>query len=226
MALYQSRTRRVILNYPSFIELEYAKEHAVSANDSDEDKFSECIPRYFIKNFVTKEKSKIFDPFLGHGTTAFVAEECGHIPYGIEADQERFEWAAGQLEYWQNIKCDDALFMNDLGFPKMDLCITSPPFMAANHNWNPLYGGDPDYKGYTQYLKKMTAIFAALKLRMERGSHIIVHTDNIEGKVFTPLVRDFSILISENFAPKGETIIKFKNAPEDYPLTRCLIFKN
>lgn len=213
------------MDYPSFIELEYAQENAVDANDSDEDKFPECIPRYFIKNF-TKPKSKIFDPFMGHGTTAFVTEELGHIPYGIEADDERFQWVAGQLEHWQNIKCADALDMNDLALPKMDICITSPPFMPANHTWNPLYDGDPDYRGYAQYLKKMAAIFGALKIRMKRGSHVIVHVDNIHGKVFTPLVRDFSILMSESFSPKGETVIKFKNAPKDYPLTRCLIFKN
>lgn len=213
------------LDYPSFIELEYAQENAVSVRDSDEDKFPECIPRYFIENFA-KPKSKIFDPFMGHGTTAFVAEELRHIPHGIEADDERHAWAAGQLEHWNNIHCADALCMNDLGFPKMDLCITSPPFMPANHQWNPLYGGDPNYKGYAQYLKKMANIFAELKTLMKRGSHVIVHVDNIEGKVFTPLVRDVSILISESFTPKGETIIQFKNAPKDYSLTRCLIFKN
>lgn len=213
------------LDYPSYIELEYAQENGVSKNDSSEDKFPECIPRYFIEHFISKQKAKIFDPFMGHGTTAFVAEECGHVPYGIEADDERHEWAAGQIEHWNNIKCTDALSMNDLGFPKMDLCITSPPFMPANHGWNPLYGGDPEFKGYAQYLKKMAYIFAELKLRMKKGANVIVHVDNIHGKTFTPLVRDFSILISQSFTPKGETIIKFKNAPEDYPLTRCLIFK-
>ena len=213
------------MDYPNFIELPFVHENPVNHQDSDEDKYPESLPRYFIEHF-TEEKARVFDPFIGHGTTAFVAEELGRIPYGIEADKERFQWCAGQLEHWQNIRHGDAGDIQEFTFPKMDFCITSPPFMAITHQWNPLYSGDPNYHGYDVYLQKLSEIFTAIKPIMKRGSHLVVHVDNIAGKQFTPLVRDFSICISESFRPVGETIVKWTNAPENYPYTRVLIFKN
>ena len=214
------------MNYPALIQLPFMRENAVAPKDSDQDKYPESFPRYFIEHF-TKKKDKVFDPFMGHGTTAFVCEELGRIPYGIEADPERHEWAAGQCAHWQNIRCGDAGDAGEMGFPKMDFCVTSPPFMAINHAWNPLYCGDKIYAGYGRYLARMAEIFAGLKPLMKRGAHVVVHADNVSGKTaYTPLVRDFSLLISESFKPVGETIIEWQNAPEDYPLTHALIFKN
>jgi len=214
------------VDYPAYIQLPFLRENPVSPHDSDEDKYPESMPRYFMTHF-TREKDKVFDPFMGHGTTAFVAEELGRIPYGIEADPERHEWTAGQCAHWQNIRCGDAGDAKRMDFPKMDFCITSPPFMAKNHGWNPLYCGDQIYAGYDRYLLRMAEIFAGLKSVMKKGAHIVVHADNVRGKmVYTPLVRDLSIVIAESFKPVGETIIKWEHAPEDYPLSHALIFKN
>lgn len=212
------------MNYPQYIELDFLHEFAVSESDTDEDKYPDTIPRYFIE-LLSEKGNKVFDPFLGHGTTAFIAESMSRIPYGIEADEERYQWTAGQIENWSNIRHADAQDMAMLGLPKMDLCVTSPPFMAITHKWNPLVGGDKAFSGYDEYLKKMTTIFSHMKSVMKRGSHVVVHVDNVPGRVFTPLVRDFSICISESFKPVGETIIKFKNPPSDYLFSRCLIFK-
>lgn len=210
---------------PSYIELPFKRENYVSSNDSDEDKYPESFPRYFI-DLLTKEGEKVFDPFLGHGTTAIVTEEMNRIPFGIEVDEERFDWSIGMIEQWQNVRCSDALDMLELGFPKMDFCVTSPPFMAVNHTWNPLYEGDPAFATYKDYLEKMSLIFEKLKNLMKKNAYIAVHSDNVHQHVFTPLVRDMSICISEHFKPCGEVLIKWQNAPEEYPNTQCLIFKN
>lgn len=212
-------------SFPPIIELPFNRENPVSAEDSDEDKFPESFPRYFIQNY-SKTGDKVFDPFIGHGTTAIVAEELGRIPYGIEADDLRYEFCENMAENWRNLRCCDALDMCDQGFPKMDFCVTSPPFMAINHTWNPLYEGDPAFGSYHDYLRKMEAIFKELRVLMKKNALVVVHADNVEGRIFTPLVRDFSVSISEHFKPVGEIIIQWQNAPADYPLTHALIFKN
>lgn len=210
---------------PPFIQLPFKRENPVSDEDSDEDKFPESFPRYFIQN-LTKQGDKVFDPFIGHGTTAIVAEELGRIPYGIEADDLRYEFCEGLIENWENLRCCDALEMNTQKFPKMDFCVTSPPFMAINHNWNPLYEGDPAFGSYHDYLRKMDAIFKELKSVMKKNALIVVHADNVEGRVFTPLVRDFSVLISEHIKPVGEMVIEWEKPMENYPISRALIFRN
>lgn len=213
-------------SYPEFIELAFKRENPVSGDDSDIDKFPESLPRYFLTHF-TKEKAKVFDPFSGHGTTAFVAEEMGRIPYGIEADRGRYEWSAGQLAHWQNMRHDDAANMLEQGFPKMDFCITSPPYMMMDDAWNPLCpNGDKRYGGYAGYLKRLHYIFSLMPQIMKKNALVVVQCDNIQGKVYTPLVSGFSAAISESLTPVGETIVKWKKAPEGYPLTHCLLFRN
>ena len=210
---------------PALITLPFKREHGVSPLDSEEDKFPESLPRYFIKNY-SKAGDKIFDPFMGHGTTAFVAEELSRIPYGIEADDERHEWCAAQIKNWNNIFNIDAFDIDTLSLPKMDLCVTSPPFMALNHQWNPLFGGDKAFNGYDKYLERLDQIFSKLPTLMKKSAPIIVHADNIREKIFTPLVRDFSLILSEYFKPAGEVVILWENALENYPFSQCLVFKN
>lgn len=211
---------------PEMVTLPFTQENKVSPADSDEDKFPESLPRYFIEN-CTKPGQRVLDPFIGHGTTALVAEDMGRIPYGMEADGARYEFTAGQLEHWRNIRHDDAIAIGDQGFPKMDFCITSPPYMPAHHKWNPLYGGDPSHAGYDLYLRRMGDIFANLAPLMKRGAFVVVQADNLyHGRYFTPLPRDLSSVISQTFKPVQDMIIQWeKGDPSGRPYTQCLVFK-
>ena len=212
------------MNFPAFIELPFKIEHHGPKGIDYSDKYPESLVRYFLKNH-TKKKDKVFDPFLGFGTTAFVAEETGRVPYGIEASGERFEWAAGQLNHWQNIKHGDSANISVFGFPKMDFCITSPPYMPCHHKWNPLYGGNPKYAGYDAYLKRMGFIFEKVAALMKRNALIVAQVDNLTGRRYTPLVRDISNNISKSLRPEAEMIVRWKNPKPDYPHTHCLVFK-
>lgn len=167
----------------------------------------------------------MLDPFIGFGTTAFICEAMGRVPYGVEADGERFEWTAGQIEHWQNIRHGDSADIAVFDFPKMDFCITSPPFMPITDQWNPLYGGAPEHAGYDAYLKRMEYIFVQVAAQMKRGALVAVHADNINAKRFTPLVRDMSQAISKSLRPEADIIVQWDDAPDDYTYTHCLIFK-
>lgn len=210
--------------FPEYAELPFVYDEARAYPDDAEDRYPESLVRAFL-TYYTKPGDKVFDPFLGFGTTAFVAEEMGRIPFGVEADGERYEWAAGQLENWMNILHADSADISSFNLPKMDFCITSPPYMPMHHKWNPLYGGDPAQAGYERYLFRMAEIFTGVAGAMKRGSRIVVQCDNLQGKVFTPLVRDISAAVAQSLKPEGETIIRWLNAKPGYPYTHCLIFK-
>jgi len=205
--------------------LPFTLENASPWDDDNEMKYPESLVRYFLERY-TKKGARVFDPFMGLGTTAMVAEEMGRIPYGIEADRKRYEWGAGQIENWNNIRHGDSAKIGSYGFPKMDFAITSPPYMPSHHKWNPLYAGDPEKAGYDRYLKRMKYIFRQLAGIMKKNAMIIVQADNLYHKNhYTPLVRDLSLCIEASFAPKGEIIVRWENPKPDHPYTHCLLFR-
>jgi tRNA G10 N-methylase Trm11 len=187
-------------------------------------RYPEGLVRHFIKTH-TKTGDRVFDPFAGHGTTLFVAEDMRRIPYGMEADEQRHAWAAGQLDHWQNMRLGDSAAMGRMNFPKMDFCMTSPPFMPKRDKWNPLYAGNPKFAGYDRYLTRLETIFTCLKPIMKRGAKLVVQVDNLtRGNVFTPLVRDMGTAISQSFTQIDEHIILWKTPRPGYDHTTCLVF--
>ena len=213
------------MNYASQITLPWKLERTAPPFEGNDIKSPEALYRYIYKNY-TKKRDKIFDPFTGLGTSMFVAEEMERIPFGIEAEEQKFEWTAGQLENWTHIINDDAFNISKYDLPKMDLIITCPPFMEAYTKWNPLYSGDPKYDGYDKYLKRMGIIFKKIMPLMKRKTPLIIQIDNIHSKKgFTPLIHDLVNTLSKNFIQIGETQVQWDNPKLDYPFTTLVIFK-
>lgn len=216
------------MTYPASIELDFCMGTNTPNHIDNCDQYPESLVRYFLESYA-KKGQRVFDPFIGFGTTAFVAEEMGLIPYGIEADRERFEWGAGQIENWQNIRHDDAANIAAHDFPQMDFCITSPPYMVSDGEWNPLYAGDPEYNGYECYLKRLEYIFEQVSLVMKKNALVIVQSDNIEQESYTPLVHDFQQTISKSLQLQAEIIVNWTGSKpdyhKDYAHTHCLVFK-
>lgn len=209
----------------TFITLPWKLERSPPAFEGNDIKFPESLVRHLLKTYA-KKGDKIFDPFAGLGTTLFVAEEMGCVPYGIEAERQKYEWVAGQMEHWMNLFHADAYSAPTLPLPKMDLILTSPPFMPNTHKWNPLFGGDPTHAGYDKYLRRMGKIFERLMPLMKKGAPLILHLDNIkQGKNFTPLIRDIAQTLDKNFIQSDEVKILWKTPKADYPYTQYLIFK-
>lgn len=205
--------------------LPFIQEYLTPFGDEASDQYPSSLPRYFIEEF-TIEGETVFDPFMGFGTTAFVAEDMGRVPYGIEADEERHGWTAGQLKHWQNIKHGDAAEVRGFGFPAMDFCITSPPWMPKYEDWNPLFGGDPKYAGYDAYLVRMGEIFKAIREVMKDGAIVVVHVSDLKSEdSFTPLVQDFKASISKHFLLKQDIEIDWQPHLEAHSDMHCLVFK-
>ena len=174
----------------SLIHLEWKLERSAPPFEGNDIKFPESFARYIIKKH-TKKGDKVFDPFTGLGTTLFTAEEMKRIPFGFETEEKKFEWVAGQLENWTHLIHDDAYNLARYNLPKIDLVLTSPPYMPHRHKWNPLFGGDPKHGGYVKYLKRIRQIFLKVKTVMKKNAPLIIQADNLfQAKNFTPLPQD------------------------------------
>jgi hypothetical protein len=209
----------------NFITLPYRIERDAPSFAGEGLQSPDPLIRYFLKKH-TQKSDKVFDPFAGLGTSLFVAEAMGRIPFGIEADEKRWEWVAGQLRHWTHLRHGDAGKMSAMGFPKMDFCITCPPYMRKGDQWNPLYAGNPAKAGYKTYLRRMGFIFRQLSTVMKSNATIIVQVDNLPGKVFTPLVADLGAALSKSLRLENEIIVAWEGGRKDYRHTHCLIFNN
>lgn len=213
------------MTHDILIELPWKLEPSAPPFEGNDIKSPEALYRHLIKKY-TKSGGKVFDPFVGLGTAMFSAETLGRIPYGIEADANRHQWVAGQLENWTHIVNDDTANIARYNFPKMDLILTCPPYMTRFDKWNPLYGGDPKYDGYETYLKRMAQILNKLPAIMKKDALLILESQNItKGLRFTPLNHDLVNCTSKSFKQVGETCVKWITPKTDHPLTTLLIFK-
>lgn len=204
------------------LSLPFKLERAAPPFEGNDIKYPESLVRHFVGQYSRKGQS-VFDPFAGLGTTLFVAEDMGRKAYGIEADPQRHEWVAGQLDNWMGLQLGDSAAIARMGFPKMDFIMTSPPYMPASDLYNPLVGGNPAQAGYDRYLKRMALIFSRLTDVAKRGAHLVVHVDNIQGRRFTPLVRDIGTAVARSWRQSDEVIVQWDKTKH---YTHCLIFTN
>ena len=101
--------------------------------------------------------------------------------------------------------------------------MTSPPWMPKHEDWNPLYGGDPQYAGYDAYLARMAEIFAAVRGIMKDGAIVMVHVSDLDApQGFTPLVRDMNTVVSRSFSFVSDIAVAWDS---DEQGTHCLMFR-
>ena len=206
----------------SLLALPFRLERAAPPFEGNDIKYPESLARHFI-GLYSRKGQRVFDPFAGLGTTLFVAEELGRKAYGVEADPMRHEWVAGQLDNWMGLTCGDSAQVARMGFAKMDFIMTSPPYMPVTDTYNPLAGGNPAQVGYDRYLKRMALIFDRLTQVAKRGAHLVVHVDNIQGRRFTPLVRDIGAAVARSWRQTDEVVVQWDKTQR---YTHCLIFTN
>ena len=73
----------------TYIHLTNTNLYPLPAIFQDDDvRYSESLVEHFLEQY-TQKGDVVFDPFAGFGTTLFVAERMGRVPYGVEIDQDR-----------------------------------------------------------------------------------------------------------------------------------------
>ena len=217
------------MSFSDFVALEYKYDRPLpDFQDKDDIRFPPSLARYLLERF-TKSGDNVLDPFTGLGTTFLVCEEMGRVPYGIEADAQRYEWVHNMVQSKENLHHADSGDITNLtdSFPVIDFSLTSPPYMPQNHAWNPLYDGDPEHDGYDRYLSRLADIYRGIGALCRPGAHLVVQADNLTHEGFSPLVWDIGKTLSSVMTLKGEILVHWaENCENDTKFTQCLVFEN
>jgi hypothetical protein len=162
----------------TYIVLPYEKRRQIPDEFHDDDnRTPESLVEFFISQF-TRPGDIVFDPFVGLGTTLFVAEDMGRVPFGIEADEQRYEYVRSQLTMKDNIILGDSRNLDKFNLPRIDFVFTSPIFMRCDETENPL-SGFKEPGTYQDYLDQLQDIFRKLRESLKLGTKVIVEAFNL-----------------------------------------------
>jgi len=198
---------------------------------TDDVRSQKALVRYFLEVF-TKRGDKVLDPFAGFGTTLEVSERLGRIPFGIEMNRERVEYARTQIKHKSNLIYGNAMKLDSYGLPRFDFCFTSPTYMTKNETKNPLASFE---KGdYGRYLGDLAKIFSRMKKVMKSNAYIVIEVSNLKEKGVTTLAWDIAGAVSRTLSFKGEVIIGWEGPVDKtggvygygYDHCYCLVFRN
>lgn len=158
----------------------------------------EFLVEYFIEHF-TQPGDTVFDPFAGFGTTLIVAERMKRIPFGIEADERRYEYTRSKMAMKDNIILGDCRKLDMYPLPPIDFVFTSPIFMGCDETKNPLSGFKED-GDYQLYLAQIQDIFRKLREFLNPEAKVVVEVYNLlprRGRPITLLAWDIAHAISK-----------------------------
>lgn len=126
----------------------------------------------------------VLDPFAGFGTTLMVAERMGRVPYGVELDPERAAFVRDHLDHDDhddNVVRGDVFELDGEAFPAVDLCHTSPPFIAWDEGVDPFRSYEADSEtSYDQYLDDIGWVFDRFTEWMATDSTLVVDISNLK----------------------------------------------
>ncbi len=192
----------------------------------DDVRYSEGLVRYLLEEF-TQKGDVVFDPFAGYGTTLLVAEEMGRIPFGIEFDPQRAEYARSQLAHPENLIHGDSRQLLSYDLPSFDFSLASPPYMGKRDRENPLTAYTTPNHGYPAYLQDIQNIYAQMKDLMKPRARVVIEAANLklwDGP--TTLAWDVAKAVSQVLWFEGEIVIGWDRYGYGYDHSYCLVFTN
>jgi tRNA G10 N-methylase Trm11 len=173
----------------------------------DDVRFSESLVRHFLEEF-TKPGDVVFDPFAGYGTTLVVSEVLGRVPFGIEFNKSKVEYAQSKLQQPENLIHGDTRQLASYHLPSFNFSITSPPYMNRNDIKDPLTGYSMEGKGYEAYLEDIRSIYGQLRQQMKPGGTVVIEVANLKkGGEITTLAWDIARAVSQVLHFEGEVIV-------------------
>jgi hypothetical protein len=108
--------------------------------------------------------------------------------------------------------------------PKVDLCISSPPYMCRNdHPQNPLSGYRTMDGNYRQYLRDLQRIYGQIATRAcHPGARIVVNAANLMN---TRLAWDLGTALADVLDFEREIILDWDRAQDWFTQDYCLVFR-
>jgi len=197
--------------------------------------FSESLATAVIEEY-SATGDLVLDPFAGFGTTLVVAERLGRRAIGVELLLERSCQIEGRTSSDAAVVTGDARNLLDLiaehhspvlGPPRVDLCLTSPPYMTANnHPENPLEAYETATGHYPTYLTELEDVFRQVSELLRPGGHAVINVANtVEAGVMTPLAWDLARVVSRHLRLLQECYICWDRQPPGISGDYCLVFQ-
>jgi len=219
----------------TYITLPNVRRSKIPEEFKDNDnRFAESLVEYFLEKY-TKKGDIVLDIFAGLGTTLFVSEEMGRIPFGVEYSEVRYIYIKENLQNKDNIIHGDALKLLEYNIPKCDFCIASPIYMNEDETENP-YAAHTTEGTYEQYLEDTRKIYSNVKKKMKQNSKIVIEVSNLKKDgIVTTLAWDIGKEISKILHFEGEIIVNWtsNNTEKEngfygygYDHSYCLVFSN
>lgn len=184
--------------------------------------FSPTMISEFIK-FFTKSGMNILDPFVGIGSTLVACDRTNRIGYGVELNSKFAKIAKKRTSSKQTIISGDSTKLLDLGLPKMDFCITSPPYWSMLHKidvnqkirirngLSTKYSNKKEDLGnitdYEEFMENLLNVFKQVHELLRPGKYMVVFVQNVvDRSVMVPFAWDLAIRLSKTFILKKEKI--------------------
>ena len=185
--------------------------------------FSSTMISEYVR-FFTKKGGVVLDPFVGIGSTLVACMRAGRRGIGIDIVKKFADISRKRVEKdpMQRVICGDAWEIGKYDLPKIDYCITSPPYYRMlgkmdvtqkKRMWAGLatdYGKKvvmPDSVG--KYVGRLVGLFSEIADKMRKGGYLTVILQNFRDKEkMVPLAWKFAMAMQDSgkWIFKGERV--------------------
>ena len=183
----------------------------------------------------TKPGDVVLDPFAGFGTTLDRAVALGRQAIGMELLPDRAANLTDRVPSARIIQGDARQLQSTLGDAapefsgsNIDLILTSPPYMTAEHHpADPLTGYEDNDGDYNRYLDELGIVAAQCARLIAPGGYVVWNVADIHyrGKT-TQLIADCARALAKHLSLVGITEIRWDRYPHDLIADAILIFQS
>lgn len=156
--------------------------------------FSPTMVSEFIR-FFTKKGMNVLDPFVGIGSTLVACDRTNRVGYGVELNSKFGNIAKKRVSNKQTVIAGDSTKLLDLGLPKMDFCITSPPYWSMLHKidvnqkirikngLSTKYSNKKEDLGnitdYEEFMEDLLNVFKQVHELLKPGKYMVIFVQNV-----------------------------------------------
>lgn len=176
----------------------------------------------------------VFDPFAGFGTTIDRAVALGRQAVGLELLLERVKYLQHRVPNAHIIQGDARQLFSTLGRAvpgrsdaRVDLILTSPPYMTAEHHEaDPLTGYEDNDGDYNRYLRELGLVAAQSARLIVPGGFVVWNVADIHYRgSTTQLIADCARVLAGHLTLVGITEIIWDRYPHDLVADALLVFQ-
>lgn len=209
----------------TYLSLEFSQPEELPAAFKDDDvRYPESLVEHFLQEY-TQRGDTVLDPFAGYGTTLIVAERLGRIPFGVELDAERVNYARSRLTRPERLIQGDSRSLATIDLPAIDFSMTSPPYMNKDDLEDPFTAYRFKSQGYAAYLHEIRSIYGQLRKHMKPAGTIVLEVANLKvGGQVTTLAWDVAHEVSKVLRFEGEVVVCWDKYGYGYDHSYCLVY--